>query len=400
MTTLADLVTPLTSDEVKQDIYDGIAALGISTTDWKPGAPTRTIIAIFAIIIAACTQLVALIAAGGFLSSSRGPWLEVLARENYAVEKGVGTFATGSIEATNASGFAYAGGAGDLVVRNPTTNKTYVSTGSWAIAPLAVGVSIPVRATEIGSASTSSPTTVTALVTALAGVTITNATAIVGSDPPTDPQLRQECLDKTASLSPNGAPGAYRFVATTAKRIADQSAIGVTRVRLIPDGVFGIDAYYATAQGTLAGTVGDTSSDLGRVDDLEQTQTVPEGITLRSHSATAHVIAITWQLWIRNTSGLTDAQIKAVVDAALTDYLANVPIAGETLGGPAPGKVYLSALEGVIGRAVDVAIGNNGPTLAIRVTISAPGADVVISATEAPVLGVSTGTVTQISEGP
>jgi hypothetical protein len=400
VTTLAQLTTPLTSAEVETAIYTGIAALGISTTDWKVGGPTRTMIAITAIVIAALSVLVSLIAAGGFLSTSNGPWLEVLAREVYNVTKGQGTFAIGSIQASNASGFAYAGGAGDLVVRNTTTTKTYASTGAWAIAPFAVGVDIPVKATEIGAASTSGPGSVTALVTALSGVTITNGTSIVGSDPPTDPVLKQECLDKTASLSPNGAPGAYRFVATTATRLADGSSIGVTRVRLIPDGIFGIDAYFATAAGTLPGVVGVVTTDLGRVDDLLQTQTVPEGITLRSHSATKLVIPITWTLWIRNTSGLTNPQIKTIVDNALTNYLANVPIAGETLGGPAPGKVYVSALEGVIARAVDLAIGNTGPTLTIRVSITAPGADVVVTATQAPVLGVSAGTINQISEGP
>jgi hypothetical protein len=389
---LATLTKPLTPAEVEANVYAGIATLGISTTDWKTGGPTRTTITLFAIVIAACTQLIALIAGNGFLSTSRGPWLEVLARENYNVEKGVGTFAEGAISATNASGFAYAGGAGDLVVRNPTTNKTYASTGAWAIGPLAVGVSIPVQATEIGAASTSSGGAVTALVTALSGVTITNPTAIVGSDPPSDPTLRQECLDKTASLSPNGAPGAYRFVATTAKRV-DGSSIGVTRVRTIPDGIFGIDAYYADGTGTVSGP------DLARIDELEQTQVVPEGVTLRSHAATPKVVSPTWQLWIRNTSGLSSPEIKTIVDAALVAYLANVIIGGETLNGTVvPGKVFITALEGVISRAVDVAIGNTGPTLTVRVVVTVPGVDVVVAFNEATVMGVSTGVVTQVSE--
>jgi hypothetical protein len=394
MITLAQLTTPLTADEVKTAIYAGIEALGISTTDWKPGAPTRTMIAVTCVVIAALSQLVALIAGNGFLSTSFGAWLEVLAREVYNVVKGSGSFASGSISATNASGFAYAGGAGDLVVRNPTTQKTYASIAPWAIAPFAVGVVIPVRATEIGSASTSAPGAISALVTALAGVTVTNPAAVVGSDPPSDPQIKQQCLDKTASLSPNGAPGAYRFVATTATRLADGSAIGVTRVRLIPDGVFGIDGYFADGSGTIAGP------DLTRVDDLLQTQTVPEGITLRSHAATALPIAVTWTHWIRNTSGLTSAQILQIEKDAITAYLANVPIAGETLGGPAPGKVYVSALEGVISRAVDIAVKNTGPTLTIRVDVSVPAADVVVTATQAPVAGALNGTINQISEGP
>ena len=386
MTTLAQLTTPLTADEVKAAIYAGIAALGISTTDWKAGAPTRTMITVVAVVIAALSQLVALIAAGGFLSTSTGPWLAVLAREVYNVEKGVGTFATGKVLATNGSGFAYAGGEGDLVVRNPTTQKTYTSTGAWAIGPFAVDVEIDVIATEIGSASTSSGGTVTALVTALSGVTVTNPAAIVGSDPPSDPTLRQECLDKTSSLSPNGAPGAYRFVATTATRVADGSAIGVTRVRIVPDGFFTVDGYFADGSGTISGP------DLTRVDDLLQTQVVPEGITLVSHAATPLAIDITWQLWLRNTSGFTSAQIKTKVEAALLAYLAGVPIGGETLGGPVPGKVYVSALESIIGGVF--------PSLTIRVVVSLPAADVVVLGTEAPVFGVSTGTVTQVSEGP
>ena len=49
-TTLEELITSMTVDEAKTAIYDALAARGVTTTGWKPGAVVRTIIAALAII--------------------------------------------------------------------------------------------------------------------------------------------------------------------------------------------------------------------------------------------------------------------------------------------------------------------------------------------------------------
>lgn len=390
MTTLAELTTPYTPDEVKARIYDGIAAAGVSTTTWKPGAVVRTVIAVVAYVLAAFSTLVSLITKGGFLDEAEGAWLTLVAYYVYGVTRDPGSFATGTWTAANSTGNNYNIAVGDLVVLNTTTKKQYRNTAAVTIGAHASGVAVAIQAIEQGSASSSSPSAITELVTVYAGVTGTNATALVGMDEQNDASLRALCRDKTGALSPNGPPDAYSYIAKTTKR-ATGASIGITRVKTVPDGIGGIDAYLATASGSVSGTVGDTATDLGLVDSKLQAWSLPRAITLRTHTATPKSIAITYTLWYRqgsSSSGLTPSQVQDAVASKLGTYLAAAPIGGETFGGGG-GKVYVSALETVIGNAVPEPL---------RVVVTLPAADVDIAGTEAPVLGTITPTATPVVE--
>jgi phage-related baseplate assembly protein len=376
--TLDELITPKTPDQVKAQLLARLSTLGMNTSLWKPGSPTRTILALVASIVSSLTELAALIAKSGFLELSEGNWLTLVARYVYGVERSAGSFASGDVQFTNTSGFLYAGSAGDLTARNPTTGKTYRNTAAFTIGAGASGT-IAFEAVELGSDSTSAPGTITSLSTPLAGVTITNGLAFVGTDPEDDAALRLRCSEKVGTLSPNGTRDAYAFAARSAT--LNGQAVGVTRVRTFADGVGGVDLYVATASGVVTGTVGDTSTPLGAVDAAAQAM-VPEGVTLRTHSATAHAIDVTCELWVR--SSLTADAIVDAISLALTDWLATRPIGGHDLG--AGGKVFLRAIETVIGAT-------EGIPEVIDVAVTLPIGDVAIATTEAPTLGAVLATV-------
>lgn len=377
--TLAQLTTPLTVDEASAVIYSAIGVRGTDATTWKAGSPVRTIIAGLSIIVAAFSSLVSLIARSGFLALSTGAWLELVAFYVYGVTKDQGSFATGTVRFVNGGVGVYGSIAiGALVVKNNTTGKTYRNTAVVSIGSGAT-VAAAMQADEIGSASTSAATTIATMVSALAGVTCSNPAALVGSDAEDDATLRLRCAEKLGSLSPNGAPDAYAYVARSSKRL-DGSAIGVTRVRTIPDGLGGLDLYVATATGGVTGTVGNTSTDLGKIDDDVQTQTVPRGITCRSHTAGTVSIAPTYELWIPESYAGTDAQAQALVAAALLAFVSTRPIGGDVIS-PASGFVYKVALEDVIGSAVSGAV---------KRSLTVPAGDTAIGATAAPVLGAIT----------
>lgn len=377
---LTALATPLTTAEASSSIYASLAAQGVDVTVWKAGSPLRALVAGLAIIVAAFSSLISKIARSGFLALSSGTWLELVALYVYGVTKNQGSFATGSVTFVNSGGGIYAGIAiGALVVKNPTTGKTYRNTAVVSIGALAT-VTAAMQADEIGSASTSAATTITTMVSSLAGVTCSNPAALVGSDAEDDATLRSRCAAKLGTLSPDGAPDAYAFLATSSRRLADDTLIGVTRVRTIPDGIGGIDLYVATATGGVTGTVGDTSTDLGKIDDDIQTQAVPRGILCRSHTATALTIGYTYELWIPDTYAGTDDQAQDAVDAAVLAFLSTRPIGGDVIS-PATGKVYKTALEDVIGTAIP-------GTLKRAVTV--PSGDTAVATTEAPVAGAGT----------
>ena len=171
-TTLEELITPMTVDEAKTAIYDALAARGVTTTGWKPGAVVRTIIAALAIILAAFSELQASLARSGFLDLAEDAWLTLLARYVYDVERDTGAFATGTVLASNSTGSIYSGDPGDLIFLNSTTGKTYRNTEAFTIGSLAEDVEIAVEAIEIGTASSAEAGAIDALVTTLNGITV------------------------------------------------------------------------------------------------------------------------------------------------------------------------------------------------------------------------------------
>jgi phage-related baseplate assembly protein len=374
---LAELTTPLTRAEVETAIYTALASKGVSTTSWKPGAVVRTLIFGVALVLSAASSLQAKIAESGFLALATQDWLTAVALYVYGVTRDTGAFATGTVTLTNNGGGVYAGGIGDLVVQNPSTKKTYRNTAAYTLAagPATEAV-VPVQADEIGTASTSTPDTITAFVTTLLGVAVTNPTALVGRDPESDPALRTRCLAKTGTLSPNGPKDAYTYVALSAKKADGVTSVGVTRVRVIADGDGNVTVYVASASGAITGTSGDPETDLGAVHDAIQTQAVPLAVTETTVAATNKLILITYEIWLRDTLGQTEALVEEAIEDALDDFVSTYPIGGFVIP-PASGKVYLSAIETVIGSVF--------PEHTVKLEVTIPAGDTDLLINEVPV---------------
>src|SRR5690606_22967724 len=136
MTTLEELTTPLTREEIEEAIYSTLAAKGVRTTSWKSGGVARTIITGTSIVLSAFSRLQALIAKGGFLDIAEDEWLTLVARHVYGVERIEGTFASGEVTLTNTGGGVFAGDAGDLVFScssGPAEGKTYRNTAAYSL---------------------------------------------------------------------------------------------------------------------------------------------------------------------------------------------------------------------------------------------------------------------------
>jgi hypothetical protein len=382
--TINDLITPLTVDEVKTSIYTMLNTLGVTTTNWRPGAVVRTIITIVATLIAALSQFTAAIARANYLDLAVGDWLTLLARYVYGVERIEATFATGVVRLDNASGGVYNLSIGDLIVKNPITGKQYVNTEAVVVGALATNVLVDIQASEIGEASTSFADEITVMVTTFTGVTCTNPASVVGFEAEEDEALRIRCRAKLGSLSPNGPSDAYDYVARTAVR-ADGSAIGVTRVSpTYPDGYGGLTVYVADATGSLTGTAGDPSTDLGAVNEAIQTKVVPLPVLATVESAAAQAISVSYEVWLYNIAGLSETAITDAISAALSEFISARPIGGD-IADIAPGYVYRSGLEAAIGGAKSA----TGVPLGIfRAVISNPAADVPILLNGAPVAGI------------
>lgn len=381
-TTLADLTKPMTVEEASATIYSALAAQGVDVTLWIAGAPTRALIAGLAILLAAFSRVQALIAKSGFLAFSEKAWLTLVALYVYGVERIPGTQAAGTVTLTNGGVGVYVVDVGALIVSKGT--KTYRNTASFSLGASA-SVSVPIAADELGAASSAGATTITNLVTPLPGVTCSNPGALVGLDEESDEALRKRCAAKLGTLSPNGPRDAYDFVSKSAKR-ADGTPIGVTRTRTIADGAGGIDLYLATGSGEVS-----NPADVSTIDGELQAKVVPEGIDLRTHSATPLLVAVTYELWISSAISDDDDAVKAKVSAALASWLGSKDIGGDVIS-PATGKIYKSEIEDVVGNVYPSGPGADGVVRrgTIKRAVTVPAGDVSVATTEAPAAGTIT----------
>ena len=106
-------------------------------------------------------------------------------------------------------------------------------------------------------------------------------------------------------------------------------------------------------------------------------------------SATPNTIAVTYELWVSDKTSLTTGQIQDAVAAALSAFITSRPIGGDIIS-PSFGKVYKSAIEAVVGSAVDGVL---------EVSVTVPAGDVSVSISEVPVLGSITPTIHLVSAG-
>jgi hypothetical protein len=391
--TLADLTKPATRAEVQASIYRVLTILGVNTTAWASGSVVRTMVVGVSAILSAFSALQAQIAQSGFLDLATGDWLTLVARYVYGVERIDATFATGFATLTNSGGGVYIIDPGDLIVGKPVSpgpngGKTYRNTTSFVLGAGVTLTDIPVSAVEAGSASTAAAGEITEMITAFLNVTCTNPTSLVGLDTETDAALRVRCSEKLGALSPMGPWDAYAYAARNAHRSTGEPC-GVTRTRTLKDGFGNVTLVVASASGPVTGTIGDETTDLGAVDEAVQQLAAPLAVTAHTESATTVTAAITYELWAYNTSGQSNAQIAASVEAKLIAFTVLQPIGGNTLlPEDTTGYVWADAIKSAIASVL--------PQI-FHVVVTVPAGDVALTNRQVMVLGTVTPTIHQVA---
>jgi phage-related baseplate assembly protein len=378
---LDDLIQPVTRAEVQQSIYDVLGIVGVVTTTWKPGAVVRTIIVAVSAVLAALSNLQANICRSGFLQFSSGSWLTLVARYGYGVERLGATFASGSLTLVNGGGGVYTVDPDDWIFLNTATNKTYRNTQAFTLNALQT-LTIQIQATEAGADSSADPGEIAALVTTILNVTCSNAGALTGTNAESDPELRSRAQQKLGALSPMGPWDAYTYAVRSATR-EDGTPLGINRVRIVKDGSGHVWVYVASVNGEVPGDVDDPTSDLGIAMEAVQRKAAPLAVTAEVISATAFVVAVTYELWMYNTSALSGPQITEAIDDAIEAFLASQPIGGNVIGTD-PGKVFINAIEKAIFNAI--------PEI-FQVTVSLPLTDEELDPNDVPIKGSISGVV-------
>lgn len=378
--TVQQLTTPLTRQEIQASIYAVLAALGVNTTGWKSGAVVRSLVVSTSIVLAAFSTLTAQIARSGFLELSEGAWLTLVARHVYGVERITATFATGNVTLTNTAGGVYSFDAGDLIVANTVTGRTYRNAAAFTLGALSVA-SVTVIATEAGSASSADPHAITTITTTLIDVSVDNAIGFTGVDEESDASLRLRCAERLGALSPMGPWDAYSYAVRNATR-TDGQAISVNRIRLTKDGYGNVYLYCASVDGIV------TPTDLAIAAEAVDQLATPQAVTAHVISAAAVPVDVTAAVYVYNTAGLTNLEIDTAIRDRLKSFFAAQPVGGNVIGTD-PGAVFVDAVRSAIAAAV--------APHTFHVTLTAPAADVSLAVSDVAVRGTVSVTITQVA---
>jgi len=382
MPTLASLLV----SETKAQIYArGLAvadALGLNTTSWIVGDPTRSLYHFLADALSRLETMVAGFVGSGFLDYAEGDWLTLLAEQFYGVTRVEATYASTTVTLTNAGGAVFVLEVGDVVLKSTSSGKTYTVTALPSGDTLAAGgtLDVEVTADEAGSDSSALATEINALVTTMLGVTCSNATAAVGLDEEEDEPLRDRCRAKLGTLSPNGPSDAYNYVVKS----SDLTGVtDITRARTVGDSATGdVTVYIAAADGAAA------LASVSAAQTAVEAWAAPIGVTPTVVNATEVTIPVTYQVWLYTSVGEETTTIEAAIATALEEMFAARPIGGDVISGT--GKLYQSLIVSTIKGVY--------PAHTFRVSVSAPAGDTTLAISEVAVLGTVTPTVTLIEE--
>lgn len=379
---LASLLVQETKEAILATALGIASAVGVPVTSWQPGDPTRSLFLVEADNLSSLESIVAGFISSGFLDYASGDWLTIGAKQRYNVDRTLATYATTTETLTNTGGGIFVIEPLDLTFKNSVTGKTYHNTtgGTLASGP-GTTLDLDLEADDPGSDGSAAAGEIDTLVTTLLGVTCTNATAAVGIDEEGDDTLKQQCLDKLGSLSPNGPADAYAYVA----RNSDLTGVStVSRVRVYSNSTTGGVAVY------LAGPSGGIlSGDVAAVNSAILTWATPLCATPTVASASPVTVNIAYTLWVYKSVNKTSAQVQADVQTALESLFASRPIGGDIIPPATTGDLYVSLLESTI-RGVY--------PQAFRCTVTSPGADVALANNEVAVLGTLTPTIVFVND--
>jgi len=365
--------------------------LGLETTSWLDGEPTKTQYYTTSEYLSHLEGNVRGYIASGFGTFAAADpglieWLKLWAYETFLYEADEATFASTTVTLTNTQGGLYTVeelAAGRLTFENTTTGKTYVnSSGPFGDVPLLPGpgttVQMTMTANEPGSDSNAAPGEIK-LQTGLRGVVASIASAAIGQDAETSGSILRGARASLGPISSNGPADAFDSVVTNADKTG---TTGITRSRTYSDSTTGDVWTY------LAGPSGAVSpEDVTKAEVAVVHWATPQCTTPHLASALNRVVNIDYELWVYSTIGLTGDEIKALVKAALEAWFPLRPIGGDVIEGETSGKVYVEGVKETIKGQERVR-----PHL-VNLRLSLPAANLALTEQEVPVIGTVNGIV-------
>lgn len=370
---VAQLTAPLVKSAVLADVYTLLGRVFGAPLELDPGSPVAGILD--AVVGWAVDDIYnpAILPAlqAPFLDYATGPWLSLIADLVYNRPRILAQAGTQTVTFENrSSSGAVSQAAGTVRIKATTglaVGKTYTTTTALAI-PAWTGSGAYPQATAIvqadiaGTASNAQAGDfgifpnhlvmgpVNCYVVSVAG-------SITGTDEESDPNLVVRCRLAVSEASDMGPRAEYTSIALdpvgafTRRGLTPPTVWGigqpaVSRVAVIEQGNANVAVYLASASGATGGSMGDVTSDVGKVGVAILAFVVPPGITCTVHGATAVSVPISAiTITVSTASNVTSGEAVATATAGLTAFFANLPIGGSRLVNGAAGYVFAAAVE-------------------------------------------------------
>ena len=283
--TVTELLTPKTRDQIADDIFAALTAEGFPVTAWQSGSIPRTLVLVFAAVLALLWGLVAQVAGAAFLDTATGAWLTLHAASRFQLTRIAATFARHSITLNNSTANPRTITPGQLLMVTASGVRYRSTNTSNVTVPATGSVSITVQCETSGIGGNTAPTTITT--PAYAGLTFTYGSLTTRArDEETDAQLRVRCRARWATRASGATRDYYAFHILSAL-MPDGTSAGVTRIGWIaPPGDGSCEIIVAGADGPLSSpqlaAVSDyVTSDAvrGYLDSITITNAVAETVT-------------------------------------------------------------------------------------------------------------------------
>lgn len=322
MTTLAQLLAGKSKDDYVTQLKGSLPA-SFPVTTWREGDVPETLIQIDAQALSDLSQVIALIAMGGYITTqpgvtgASGDWLD-LAAGFYGLTRNQAVQTQGTVTLTDSGGAGpFSISAGQLWVTD-AANHRFTNTTAGTLSQNG-SLALTFAAEQAGSAYNT--TGALTLVTALPGVTLSTLSITQqGADVESDLAFSTRCLGMWAALGTGSPAAAYDLWARTASS-------EVTRTKVAADGTTAgqVNVYLAGASGAVSGTAVTAVTNY-------VTPRMPVGSTPNVVAATNSEVTVAGTVYVQSAY-VTSAT--AAITNALNAFIQTIPIGG---------TVYLSAV--------------------------------------------------------
>mgnify|MGYP001593996054 CR=1 FL=1 len=264
----------------------------------------------------------------------------------------------------------------------------YVPTVASFIADVAGSVG-----TSTNAAGVPAPHTIRQAVTVLVGVSVDNLTIFYGADTESNPALAKRTKLKLSSISPNGPRGAAEYAALSASQLAPLLSpplllsAPITRAERFIDVLSGQLILYVANQAGVP-----SAADLAVVQAVVDAYATPDAVIFTVAAPTAYSVSIVADVYL--AASLATAATQALLQTALQEYFATLPLGGVTDASFAVHVVPYSSVVAALYLAADdagIALQDvnlllNGAHLNLQLTFTAALAHVAVLSPAVPTI--------------